>query len=355
MCANAWRWWLGSFLLACAVLGVATCSGVPTTGDPTPTPTPQPTVIACTAAQSIQRFSVDPATVTEGDAFTLRWEAPCGYVTLAQKGKAQFVFNQPSTGSYQLRSGANGYPTGTGDTVYEAANGDLATRVYATVTVNARATPTPAPTPTPAAPPTPTPTPPATLTVTLSPAAGTTCHPTKKVSGAVVACQVPFVAGGTGYTSLAWSGCCAGSSGTTGNCSVNDITEFSCTATATGGGGSAMATATASGINAAPTIDPGSVCCTVGGGGCLAALPRNTELIDCSVNIADSDDAYETLGCEQITAGVCSPYFCGGSTIHAIFRFRVSTGDATGTCTVMARMTDPWTSSKQESWRLPVE
>jgi hypothetical protein len=163
-------------------------------------------------------------------------------VTLAQKGKAQFAFNQSSTGSYQLRSGANGYPTATGETVYEAANGDLATRVYATVTVTARATPTPAATPVPAAP-----------TLSLSPASGTTCHP-KKMSGVVTPCSVTFNASGTGYTSLAWSGCCAGSTGTTGTCRVDAIEGFTCSVTATGAGGTTRADGTANGTNAAPTI-----------------------------------------------------------------------------------------------------
>ena len=95
-------------------------------------------------------FTADPATITNGAAFTLRWAAPCGFVSLAQKGQGPFITLQPSTGSYALQTGQNGYPTATGNTVYEARNGDTATPLEATLTVNAAATPTPTATATPA-------------------------------------------------------------------------------------------------------------------------------------------------------------------------------------------------------------
>jgi hypothetical protein len=104
----------------------------------------------------MESFTAEPPTITDGDTFTLKWKAPCGYVSLAQKGKAQFALSQPSEGSYTLRPDFNGYPTATGDTVYEATNGDVARRLYATVTVNPRPTATPSGTATPTPIPTPT-------------------------------------------------------------------------------------------------------------------------------------------------------------------------------------------------------
>jgi len=80
-------------------------------------------------------FTTDPLTITNGDTFTLRWAAPCGFVTLAQKGKGPFMTLLPSTGSYALRFGLDGYPTATGNTVYEGRIADTATPRGTTVTV----------------------------------------------------------------------------------------------------------------------------------------------------------------------------------------------------------------------------
>jgi hypothetical protein len=145
---------LSGALLAAAV--VTRCGSTPT-GPGTPTPTPAPTATSCTGAPPpMTSFSANPSTITEGDSFTLTWTAPCGFVTLSIKGQSPFTQNQPSNGSYELRSGANGYPAATGSTTYEATNGDVAQRFTATVTVNPKATPTPTATATATATPTPT-------------------------------------------------------------------------------------------------------------------------------------------------------------------------------------------------------
>ena len=151
----AGRVWVRRVLHFAAVTAAA-CSSAPTTptgGTPTPTPAPTVTVCSASAPQPMTSFTADPATITNGDPFTLRWAAPCGFVSLAQKGQGPFITLQPSTGSYALQTGQNGYPTATGNTVYEARNGDTATPREATVTVNPAATPTPTATPAPTCPP----------------------------------------------------------------------------------------------------------------------------------------------------------------------------------------------------------
>jgi hypothetical protein len=151
-----------------AVAAVTACSGGPTgpsKSAPAPTPVSE---AACTAGapQPMTSFTADPSVITDGDTLTLKWAAPCGFVSIARKGMPQFALNQPSTGSYVLRPDLDGYPAATGATVYEATNGDAAPRLETTVTVLPRPTPTPTPAPTPTPVPTPTPLPPCTGTWT---------------------------------------------------------------------------------------------------------------------------------------------------------------------------------------------
>ena len=125
-------------LVACGALLAAFCSP-----DPIFRPAPLATPMCASGVgtpQPMISFAANPSTITEGDSFTLGWSAPCGYVSLAQKGQDPFLLNQPSTGSYQLRAGSAGYPASSGDTVYEAANGDVAQRLRVTVTMNPRVT-----------------------------------------------------------------------------------------------------------------------------------------------------------------------------------------------------------------------
>jgi hypothetical protein len=162
-----------------ATLATARCGSTGPTGpggDTTTTPSPTP--ISCVGAPpSMTSFAANPATITYGNAFTLSWTAPCGYVALRQKDGAPFALNQATNGTYELRSGSAGYPSGPGSTTYEATNGDTAQRFYATVTVNPAGgdggggggTVTPTPTPGGGTPTPPTPTPGTTTPTPASP------------------------------------------------------------------------------------------------------------------------------------------------------------------------------------------
>ena len=130
-------WVRGVLLVATVAMAACSSSIVDPTLPPTPTPSPGSTPVPCTASAPLpmKSFTADPATITNGDSFTLRWAAPCGFVTLAQKGQGPFITLEPSTGSYTLQIGMSGYPAATGDIVYEARNADTATPREATVTV----------------------------------------------------------------------------------------------------------------------------------------------------------------------------------------------------------------------------
>jgi hypothetical protein len=147
MDANDCSRWIRRFLLL-ATVSAAGCGRTvvdPTETTPTPTPIATPATVgtACSAGapRPMESFTANPTTITDGETFTLSWSAPCGFVSLAQKGKPQFALYQPASGTYQLRSGLDGYPVATGDTIYEATNGDIAPRLSVTVTVNPKAPP----------------------------------------------------------------------------------------------------------------------------------------------------------------------------------------------------------------------
>jgi hypothetical protein len=142
------RWTRQLLFSAAVVTLVATaCSGTPPTGPSTPTPTPATTPPPCAAG--LASFTANPSTIMEGDAFTLSWSAPCGFVSLALRGQSPFKTLLSSAGSYQVQSGQPGYPTAYGATAYEAKNGDTATPLNTTVTMNPKPTPAPTPRPTP--------------------------------------------------------------------------------------------------------------------------------------------------------------------------------------------------------------
>ena len=317
----AGRVWVRRVLHFAAVTAAA-CSSAPTTptgGTPTPTPAPTVTVCSASAPQPMTSFTADPAAITNGNPFTLRWAAPCGFVSLAQKGQGPFITLQPSTGSYALQTGQNGYPTAAGNTVYEARNGDTATPREATVTVN------PAATPTPAAP-----------TVSLSPASGTTCHP-KKNGGVVTPCSVTFNASGTGYASLAWAGCCAGSTGTAGACHVNDITTtFTCTVTATGDGGTARANTTANGVNSPPTIGDKETYSLP------TPLPLNTDNVLGYYTVLDPDG--DGVACFHWAGSYpCVSYdTCAMTSIGNTAKLRFDVTSPAGFCTWWVQWQDEW-------------
>jgi hypothetical protein len=80
---------------------------------PTPTPTPEQEVV-------ISSFIATPNRITLGESFTLSWSANRGRIRLALAGHTAFVLGLSSEGSYEMTSGASGYPTAAGDCVYEA-------------------------------------------------------------------------------------------------------------------------------------------------------------------------------------------------------------------------------------------
>lgn len=194
------------------------------------------------------------------------------------------------------------------------------------------------------------PTRPASVTpVSLWAAAGTTrCEPAKSAGGVVTPCTVPFRAAGRGFTSLAWSGCCAGSTGETGSCSVNALAAFSCTVTATGPNGTTSASATATGVDAGPLLDP-RVCCTSNGSrACLPLLPTGASIsCDEGYRVAASKDL---LTCSVQASGACQNAVCdvaGG--------FSLQTSAAGGVCSVQETATDSWGKQATQSWRFPVK
>ena len=205
--------WVRGVVLVAAVAAAACSSGpCPPTGvcrPPTVTPTVTPTPCTASAPQPMTSFTAEPATITDGDAFTLRWAAPCGFVSLAQKGKGPFTTLQPSTGSYALQTGQAGYPTATGNTVYEARNADTATPLEATLTVNpGLSTPGPTPKPTPSGTATPTPAPTPTPSgcpggcddhnpCTTDTCVGTTCQHSAANNGAVCSGTCGICSGGS--------------------------------------------------------------------------------------------------------------------------------------------------------------
>jgi len=266
-------------------------------------------------------FTASPNRITEGDTFTLTWTAPCGYVSVAQRGQPPFLVLRQSNDSYQLKPGT-GYPTAAGDTVYEAKNGDTATPLSTTVTMNPKATPTPAGPP----------------TVSLSPAGATSCHP-KKASNVVTACSVGFNASATNYTSLDWSGCCAGSSGTTGNCQVNAIQGFTCSVTATGAGGTASANGTATGINSSPNIGGNA---TYDHG---VPLPLNS-VVWANYDATEPDG--DGFSCVKTFAqgGSCGSYDTCGLVFYGVGKVRFDTNSPASTCCWAVQWKDEWGALK---------
>jgi hypothetical protein len=302
------------------LLVVVACSSTtdPTKPTPTPSATPDPT------KPWLRAFAAAPDRITKGDDFTLTWEGKNGTVSLARKGESPFVAGLPSSGSHVLRSGASGYPTATGAAAYEATIGDMAQRLETTVTVVSP----PMPMPTPSLP-------------TVSISGGGSCHPSSHEDP----CPVQFSASGSDYTSLAWSGCC---SGTTAEsiCVVDGIGTFTCSVTATGPGGTASASGTANGINDTPScvadmVDPDPpLCCD----------------LDATFSFTVHDDQQTGQTCRSVSAAGgacycppsgCSLTYCGPVGDDMGIEAKVKTGPATGRCVVKVEYTDVWGSSKQ--------
>jgi hypothetical protein len=229
---------LNRLLVVCGTLVVA-CG----TSDPThpgaATPTPTTATASCTAGQPMTSLTANPSKITDGDALTFNWSAPCGFVSLAQRGQTPFLVLQPSSGSYQLKSGLAGYPTAAGDTVYEAKNGDTATPLSTTVTLQPKATPTPAPNRAPS--------------VSVA-ASASTCHPQSPSTPCTVMCTATASDPDGDALSYAWSGCASGG-GSSAACRVSNLTPFTCSVSVGDGrGGTASGSATVTGVNHGPGV-----------------------------------------------------------------------------------------------------
>jgi hypothetical protein len=242
---------LNRLLVVCGTLFVACGGGGNPTQPGSATPTPTTTAPPCTAGQPMTSFTASPSRITEGDAFTLNWTALCGFVSVAQRGQTPFLVLQPSSGSYQLKSGLAGYPTAAGDTVYEAKNGDTATPVNTTVTLQPKATPTPTPNRAPS--------------VSVA-ASASTCHPQTPSTPCTVTCTATASDPDGDALSYAWSGCASGG-GSSAACRVSNLTPFTCSVSVSDGrGGTASGSATVTGVNRAPTVTFSSGPVPTGGG-----------------------------------------------------------------------------------------
>jgi hypothetical protein len=278
-------------------------------------------------------FTADPATITDGDSFTLRWAAPCGFVSLAQKGKGPFMTLLPSTGSYALRPGLDGYPAATGNTVYEARNADTATPREATVTTKAK------------------------LQVSVS-ASPDGCHPQKWNSKAcTVTCAANATGGSGGTSSYQWSGCASGA-GSTGTCSFTQPGSADCTVTVTDGQGrTASASKTVQGVNAAPGVS--NVCWKWSSylpWGCIPNAISNG-LMYVTWSPTDDDPApasSTTCTAASITPATCSvsPAVPAGSACGSMAVLVANV--ASGTCTVAVTATDDWGASATTNLSVPI-
>jgi len=269
-------------------------------------------------------FTANPSAITDGDAFTLSWTAPCGFVSLAQTGQSPFIVLQPSTGSYALRPGLNGYPTVSGDTIYEAKNGDTATPLRTTVTMNPKRAPT------------------------ISLSGASSCYP---VHAGNAGCNVQVTANASNYDSISWGGCCSGS-GTTANCHVSGLGSFTCTANATGSGGSAQASAQVTGINAAPTLP-------------LSGIHRSPDTADCNTAVTFDFTITDEEGiswCPSVTpSGACvsvDSAECPVSGSPKVVRIRTRTWPTPqttfGHCYIDFKAQDVWGAEVAGSWNAGV-
>jgi hypothetical protein len=176
----------------------------------------------------VSTFRAQPSIVAEGESFELHWEAEGGTVSLAIKGEGPFVVGLPMSGFHVLSEGASGYPSGVGETTYEATVGDGAARAETTVTVQSNRPPS--------------------ATVSCSPS---TCHPPAGGSCSSTCTADASDEDGDDLT-YAWSGCARGSERTAA-CTVNALSAFTATVNVSDGQASVTASAVVTGTNRAPT------------------------------------------------------------------------------------------------------
>jgi hypothetical protein len=328
-------------LLAVALASACGTTEPPPVATPTPVLTPTPQV----GTTQLSRFTATPSTITEGEEFTLAWEGTSGVVSISKTGGAPFLLGRPPTGSHVLRTGVSGYPTGTGQTTYEAANSDVGQRLHATVSVTAKVVnhdPT--------------------VIVTAAP---TGCHPRHSTP---TSCSVTCTANASDpdgdALSYSWSGCATGSN-TTATCTVTEPGSHACTVAVTDTkGGSTAASATVQGTNEPPRISTG---CWSRGAGCAS-----TELLAGSGNCTgdaptyrffatDPDDPnpWSSITCSAtpLPASQCSVCQCWPASYNSPpdvrFYLLVKAG-AKGLCSVAVTITDDWGSATTETYSIPV-
>jgi len=178
--------------------------------------------------------------------------------------------------------------------------------------------PTPAPSPTPGQPP----------TVGLS--GGGSCHPN---------CTRAFSANASGTAPLnySWDGCCSGSSGTSGTCTINGVQTFTCGVTVSNPYGSAYTSRTAEGINHPPSVTGGMV---VELGGTQDYAFQATGYF----NDPDGDPVHCNWG------GSCSISECSGGGTSSGSQTCKVTGPVAGSCEESLYCTDNWGGSGSTTW-----
>jgi len=316
---------LSRSLVVCGTLFVA-CGG---TGDlPTQpggaTPTPAPASCAAGAQQAMTSFTASPSRITDGDAFTFNWAAPCGFVSLAQKGQSPFITLQPSNGSYQLKTGLVGYPTASGDTIYEAKNGDTATPFNTTVTMQPKATPTPAANRAP--------------TVSVAAAAGT-CHPRSPTQPCTVTCTATANDADGDALSYAWSGCASGG-GSSATCTVSNLTAFTCSVAVNDGrGGTASGSATVTGVNRAPSVSFNSGPVPSGCGSSIPVLCGCEAWIYFDFSDVDGDPLSDGQG--EVASGPCGLVEVRGNATGSVW-VAIKMPPTPQSCQVHAKAADGW-------------
>jgi hypothetical protein len=170
---------------------------------------------------------------------------------------------------------------------------------------------------------------------------GGSCHPRRTFQGAVDPCERQFTANAHDpdgdHLTYAWSGCASGT-GTTATCSVDAIRTFTARVTVRDGRGeSANASATATGVNLPPNVRVG--------GPTSPALSNTFYPMAGNQPDDPEEDADPNQLCDHasVTAhGPCRAVLadCGG--VGDVFDVDITTLAGPGTCTLEARVSDPW-------------